>query len=276
MTSQLKSNRLSGMWFWLKWILTTIGGFLVSLLFWNWIFFTQMKTSLKEPGIAIGWMAAVFGTWLVTLIPMMKKKETVGGHMGQQDPSPVTWWLVWISLAIGSFFIAVWFWTPFIAERFGSIRNSNVTLIWIVAVFGTWLVILTPLMVFMYWKVDKAYEDVRIRREERQEKVNQKPPVKIRGVLIDQARRQIPKKLSQMLKRIPNTIKGGHLMTAVLRDGRRMNHVFIAKRKELLGIYDQSELTFEANDIVDLEPINLDHPPDFTEKTWLRLDGNTG
>ena len=273
MATKLRSKNAAGIWFWLKWILTTIGGFLVSLFFWNWILFDRLKSNARDPHVAIGWMVAVFGTWFVTLIPMMKKKETVMGHMDKQDESTVTWWLIWISLTIGTFFIAVWLWTPFISARFGSVKNPTTTFIWIVAVFGSWLVTLIPLMVLMYWKVDKAYEDARIRRQ-----MGQTPfenAVKLRAVFVEKQKRRISDALSQKLKTIPRTIKGGHLVTAILQDGRRMDHVFVSGRKELLGIYDQQELTFEANDIVDVEPTDLTHPPDFTQKTWLRLDGNS-
>ena len=273
MATKLRSNNLAGIWFWLKWILLAIGGFTVSILFWNWLLLGHLKADLKSPQVALGWMVAVFGTWFITLIPLMKKKETVMGHMDKQDESTVTWWLIWISLTIGSFFLAVWFWTPFIATRFGSIKNPTASLLWIVAVFGSWLVALIPLMVLMYWKVDKAYEDARIRREVRNQKF--KDPVKIKTVFIEKSKRHVPKAISEKLKKIPQTIKGGHLMTAILKDGRKIEHVFIARRKELLGIYGEEELTFEPEDIVNFELTDLTHPPDFTQKTWLRLDGNS-
>ena len=195
------------------------------------------------------------------------------GHMDKQDESTVTWWLIWISLTIGSFFAAVWFWTPFIAERFGPVRNPTTSILWIIAVFGSWLVALIPLMIFMYYKVDKAYEDARIRRELKTEPY--KDPVKIKTVFIQEAERQVSKAISERLKKIQQTIKGGHLITAILKDGRQIQNVFISRRRELLGVYDQEELTFEAREIIDFEPVDLTHPPDFTQKFWLRLDGNS-
>ncbi len=273
MATKLRSNNAAGIWFWLKWILLAIGGFTVSVVFWNWLFLIHLKADFKNPQIAIGWMVAVFGTWFITLIPLMKKKEMVMGHMDKRDESTVTWWLIWISLTIGSFFAAVWFWTPFISSRFGSVRNSTTSLLWIIAVFGSWLVALIPLMIFMYYKVDKAYEDVRIKRELRSEKY--KDPVKIKAVFIEPAQRKLSPEISEQLRKIPRTIKNGHLVTAILKDGRKMENVFISEQKELLGIYDQQNLTFQARDIVALEPTNLTHPPDFTQKVWLRLDGNS-
>src|SRR5437899_1735211 len=69
----------------------------------------------------------------------------------------IFWWIVWISLTIASFFAASAFWTPFIAKHFGSILETRNAVIWIGAVFGTWMVFLVPLIILMYQKVDKAY-----------------------------------------------------------------------------------------------------------------------
>lgn len=275
MSAKLRSNNAAGIWFWLRWILVSIGGFTASLFFWNWLLLDHLKADFKNPQIAIAWMVAVFGTWFIILIPLMKKKETVMGHMDKRDESTVTWWLIWIGLTIGSFFAAVWFWTPFIAEHFGSVRNSSTSLLWVIAVFGSWLVALIPLMILMYHKVDKAYEDARIRRELRAQKQNDKDPVKIKALYLEPEKRKLTREVADQLKKMPRTIKNGHLVTATLKDGRKMEYVFISDQKELLGVYDQQNITFEGQDIVELEPSDLTHPPDFTQKIWLRLDGNS-
>ena len=275
MAKKLRSKNLAGILFWLKWIAIAIGGFVASIVFWNWLLLERLGANFKEPRVAISWMVAVFGTWFVILVLLMQKKEKVMGHMDQEDEATVTWWLIWIGLTIGSFFLSVWFWTPFIAERLGSIKEANNSLIWVIAVFGTWLVALTPLMIFMYHKVDKAYEKARIAREARGEKPQRIDSVKIRAILVPESKRRISKDLFNQLKNVPPTVKSGHLITAILKDGRRIENVFIARRTELLGVYDQTELSFEANDIVSFEPTDLTHPPDFTQKVWLRLDGNS-
>ena len=275
MAAKLRSNNAAGIWFWLRWILVSIGGFTASLFFWNWLLLDRLKADFKNPQIAIAWMVAVFGTWFVILIPLMKKKETVMGHMDKRDESTVTWWLIWIALTIGSFFAAVWFWTPFIAKHFGSVRNSSTSLLWVIAVFGSWLVALIPLMILMYNKVDKAYEDARIRRELRAQKTNDKDPVKIKALYLEPEKRKLSREVAEQLKKFPRTIKNGHLVTATLKDGRKMEYVFISDQKELLGVYDQQDVTFQGQDIVKLEPTDLTHPPDFTQKIWLRLDGNS-
>ncbi len=275
MGQKLKSNNFAGIWFWLKWIVIAISGFVASIFFWNWLLLKRMHANFKEPRVAISWMVAIFGTWFVVLTLLMKKKEKVMGHMDREDESTVTWWLIWIGLTIGSFFLSVWFWTPFIAERLGSIKESPNSLIWVIAVFGTWLVALTPLMIFMYQKVDKAYEKARLAREARGEKEYRVDPIKITAIFIEPEKRKLPKFLSEILKKIPFTIKDGHLVTVVLKDGRKIENVFIAKRSVLLGVYDQTNLTFSVSDITGVLPTNLDHPPDFTKKSWLRLDGNS-
>lgn len=269
----LKSNNLAGIGFWLKWILLAIGGFTASLFFWNWLLLDRLNADFKNPQIAIAWMVAVFGTWFVILIPLMKKKETVMGHMDRRDESTATWWLIWIALTIGSFFVAVWFWTPFIAKHFGSVRNSMASLLWVIAVFGSWLIALIPLMILMYHKVDKAYEDARIRRELGLEKF--KDSVKIKAIFLEPAKRRLSRELIEHLKKLPRTIKNGHLVTARLTDGRTVDYVFISEGKDLLGLYGQQEITFTVQDIESLEPADLNHLPDFTQKIWLRLDGNS-
>src|SRR5687768_2772555 len=77
----------------------------------------------------------------------------------------VLWWIGWITLTIISFFISCYFWTGFIAKYVGSMDKPGVPIVWVTAVFGTWMVLLVPLIVIMYSKVDKAYEDARLKRE---------------------------------------------------------------------------------------------------------------
>ena len=177
----------------------------------------------------------------------------------------ILWWIVWIVLTITSFFAAAVIWTPLIAQHFGSIHETRNAVIWIVAVFGTWMACLVPLIVVMYSKVDKAYEDARMRRE--------KAALRFKSISVEKSRRLLPAGLSQTLKNVPETIQGGHLVTVTLKDGRKIPNVFIAGKKEVLGIYDAEELTFEAADVCALEPAGLDPLPAFLAPNWLRLDG---
>jgi len=173
--------------------------------------------------------------------------------------------VLWITTTIASFFAAAAFWTPFIASRFGSIRETGNAVLWVTAVFGSWMIILIPLIVVMYSKVDKAYEDARIRREEAAQRFQSQS--------LSRSERLLSEALIAKVRTFPETIKGGHLMNARLRDGRSISNLFISRGEEILGIYDQPSLSFRPGDILDLDPVDMSNPPFFLPSKWLRLDG---
>lgn len=179
----------------------------------------------------------------------------------------VLWWIAWIVGTIAAFFVAAWIWTPLIAQRFGSIRNSRTAVIWVAAVFGTWMVFLVPMIVVMYQKVDKAYEDARLGRE--------KAAARFRSVLIEKSKRLLEPKVAAKLRTLPETIKGGHLVSVTLKDGRKIPHVFVAHAEEILGIYDFTEIPFEGKEVTDIEPSDLANSPPVLAPNWLRLDGTS-
>jgi len=183
----------------------------------------------------------------------------------QKNDRTVLWWILWITATIVSFFIAHAVWTPWIAEHFGSIRETKTALIWVLAVFGTWMMILFPLIIVMYQKVDKAYENARMRREEQ---ANQ-----FRSISVDRSKRLIRRNLRGKLKGQPESIEGGHLVNVTLNNGAAYSNVFISKGEEILGIYDQTEMPFTAEEIEDVELVNMNEPPFFVSNKWLRLDG---
>ena len=77
-------------------------------------------------------------------------------------------------------------------------QKAGAPALWVTAVFGTWMVFLVPLIIVMYNKVDKAYEDARITRETSTfEKT--KNQFNIRSVLIDESKRQLNPGLSKKL-----------------------------------------------------------------------------
>jgi len=177
----------------------------------------------------------------------------------------IFWWIGWIVLTILSFFAAAAIWTPLISRHFGSIRETKAAVLWVTAVFGTWMIILVPLIIVMYQKVDKTYEDARLRRERAQNR--------FRSISIEKSKRLLSPELSKKLEGLEETLDGGHLVTASLKDGRKIDHVFIVNRREILGVYDASELTFEGKDIVTIEAASLNPAPRFLISNWLRLDG---
>lgn len=177
----------------------------------------------------------------------------------------IFWWIVWISFTILSFFAAAYVWTPIIAKHFGSVRQANASVAWVVAVFGTWMIILVPLIILMYSKVDKAYEDARIRRE--------KNAVRFRSIFVEPARRLLPAAAAQKLSGLPQTIQGGHLVNVTLKDGRNIENVFVSEGKEVLGVYNASDFSFQGKDIQEIEPVDFKQAPSFLANLWLRLDG---
>ena len=188
------------------------------------------------------------------------------------DSRAVLWWVGWIVLTLVSFFVCAYFWTGIIAKYVGPISKPGVSILWVAAVFGSWMVLLVPLIVVMYNKVDKAYEDARMSRETRQATQTQSE-LGVRSVDIESSHRILSKELREKIKSIPQAIPRGHLVTVILKNGKKIHNVFIRDKKEILGVYDTSIMGFQIGDIADLEPSNLDRLPAFKPEKWLRLDG---
>ena len=184
----------------------------------------------------------------------------------------VLWWIGWILLTIVSFFISCYFWTGFIAAHVGPMSQGGVPILWVTAVFGTWLAMLLPLIIVMYNKVDRAYEDKRMTLEagewERAAKA-----LGVRSIFIPEKDRILPKNLSKQLKKVPTTIKRGHLVNAILKNGRRVENVFILDRNEVMGIYNATDFSFKIEAVTTLEPVMPENLTVFEAKKWLRLDG---
>ena len=195
-----------------------------------------------------------------------------GNSSKNNGVSTVWWWIGWITLTIVSFFVSCGFWTSLIARHAGNMDKPGAPVLWVTAVFGTWMILLVPLIVIMYRKVDKAYEDTRIGRETAQaQKIRN--GLGVRSIFVELDRRRIKKELSDKLKRVSETIRHGHLVTAILKSGERVPNVFILNRKEVLGIYGVKTLSFNVDDVVDVVPVSMDTLPNFKAEEWLRLDG---
>lgn len=192
--------------------------------------------------------------------------------MAKNKDSSVLWWIGWITLTIVSFFISSWFWTPIIAKKVGTMQTAGAPVIWVIAVFGTWMILLVPLIIFMYSKVDKAYEDARIEREKSQFN-QQKKIFGIRCIDIPLNDRKISAELARQLKQIPETMVRGHLVNLVLKTGKKVQNVFILDRKEILGIYEKNSFDFKLEEIQGFEAVSPESIKDFKEEKWLRLDG---
>ncbi len=263
-------QKKGGFYWWLLWIALAIGTFIFSAVVWTWLI-TNFFGEIKGTPLTILWASAVFGSWLLTMIPVIRAKERYWNRLSQDDETNVTWWIGWMALTIASFFASVGFWTWFLAKNGGNVQNTATAQKWVFAVFGTWMVALVPLIVTMYQKVDRAYEKARLRREASEANAEKRAKI----AYLDPSKRTLQDPLVQKLKRIPPTLKrgkqAGHLVTAVLKDGRKFENIFVVNQSEVLGIYGHDKLPFEINQIADLEPV--EKFPAFIEENWLRLDG---
>ena len=184
----------------------------------------------------------------------------------------VLWWVGWILLTILTFFVSCAFWTPLIARHFGAMDKAMAPIVWVTAVFGSWMVLLVPLIVVMYNKVDRVYEETRIRREAAQrQKVLSSLPFK--SVLVPESERLLGPALVDKIKKIPPTLKRGHLVSVFLKNGRQVDHVFIVDKNEVMGVYGHDKPPFRVADIVDVRAADLERLPPFETERWLRFDG---
>ena len=192
--------------------------------------------------------------------------------MKKQSDNTILWWIGWIALTILTFFASSYLWTGFIAAHVGPMDQKGVPLIWVASVFGTWMILLVPLIVLMYNKVDRAYEDSRILKERTAQSARRAAS----GISFDpisEENRQLAPELVQKLKTMPWTIKRGHLVTASLNDGRRIENVFIVDRQEVVGVYGHDKAPFKsASDIKDLQATDENKLPAFKTDQWLRFD----
>lgn len=184
----------------------------------------------------------------------------------------VTWWMAWIAVTIVSFFVSCWFWTGFLARNYGTMDKPGAPILWVTAVFGTWMILLVPLIVVMYAKVDKAYEDARINREGSAYDKTRRA-MGVRCLDIPQRDRRLSESHRRQLRRIPQTIRNGHLVSLVLQGGRTVRYAFILNGAELAGVYAESDPRVLASQIEEILPVPAGEIPDFEASGWVRLDG---
>ena len=70
----------------------------------------------------------------------------------------------------------------------------------------------------------------------------------------------------------PPTVPGGHLASVFLKNGERIDHVFIVQGREIAGIYDRTELDFQMTDIQDVQITPAEAFPAFIEAKWSRFN----
>lgn len=190
--------------------------------------------------------------------------------MSAQKENTVLWWIGWITLTILAFFVAHWFWTPLIAQRFGPMTQPGLPGLWVTAVFGTWMVFLVPLIIVMYNKVDRAYDESRAEREKKTAEFLASR-FAVRCLNVETERLLLPKAIQKKLKRLPKTLKQGQLIRMALKDGGRVENVFVLEGEEIVGVYGRKDFPFDARQAVGFELLDpaQTQPVDYDQ--WLRL-----
>ena len=190
--------------------------------------------------------------------------------MNASKEHPVLWWIGWIALTIVAFFIPCYAWTKFFAMHAGTMDKPGMPALWVTAVFGTWMIFLVPLIIVMYNKVDRAYEDARNARE-RQAKELLASRFPVKAILVDGQRLLLPKPLQKKLKRLPKTLKKGQLVSLEFKDGRKLENVFVYGNEEIVGVYGRTDFPFDAREAVKAALLDPSQTPPVDYEKWLRL-----
>ncbi len=251
-----------GFLFWLRWILWFAGSFILAALLWT-VLMRRLFGVIEGPELTMTWVVSVFGSWFILVIPFMRKKEQIWKRLNEDQEKAVDAWLFGVSVFIGLLVVSLFAWSWIFRER---IHQSGYDLLWVKSVFVSWLVILLPFLILMYRKADFIFKTA-------VERQTYSP--KFRTVSVERSKRLLPVSIVQKLKGIPPVLKGGQVVTLVLKNGRKVPHVFVLDYQEILGLYDQKEYDFNPIDISDFETIPLETLPPYEESKWLRLDGQS-
>ena len=82
-----------GFLFWLRWIVSFAGSFVVSAA--AWTFALQYAFGpIRGAELLITWTVAVFGSWFILVIPFMRKKERIWKRLNTDQESAVDAWLI--------------------------------------------------------------------------------------------------------------------------------------------------------------------------------------
>ena len=301
MTNHSTNKDKFGFTFWLKWILWFAGSFVLSSILWTGLI-TFVFGKIRGNELIFTWAIAVFGSWFILLTPFMRKKEQIWKRLNQDEEKAVDAWLFGMGTIIGLLILSSLV-SSFIFKDKIIFRNTNVILSkaknlsdesisqnsrsfahhksrwtqddskgfetfnpsWAKAVFGSWLILILPLLVIMYRRADEIFKDAIIRQTQK--------PVSFRTVFVEKVNRILPQKISEKLRDVPATLNNSHIVNLKLKNGNQVPNVFVLNSTEVLGIYDETDLKFHMNDIEDIEPVDLGRLSGYEESKWLRLDG---
>ncbi len=250
-----------GFQFWLVWILGFVGSFVLSAIFWTWVL-TLLFGKLQGAELTFCWAVSVFGSWFLLVIPFMRKKEQIWGRLNQDQEKAVDAWLIAMGIFIGLLIASSLFWSWQLRERIH--LSTGFDPLWSKAIFSSWLFLVIPFLIFMYHQTERLFKTALLRQ------MPHEPQFK--RLYVERAKRLLPDNISEKLKTIPFTLRGGHVITAIFRDGRRIPHVFVLDCREIIGIYERAGLNFDPQELMDIEVIAPERLPPYEESKWIRLD----
>lgn len=249
-----------GFQFWLFWILSFAGSFLVTAAFWTWAI-SALLGDLSQPELLVTWALSVFGSWFLILTPFMRKKEQIWKRLNQDQEKAVDTWLAGMGVFIALLVVVSFFWSWQLRRPI--LEDPGFDGLWARNVFASWMVLMLPFLIFLYKKADPIYQAA----VKRQTTLGPK----FQTAFWDQSQRRLTAEMALKIKTFPETMHDGHVVNVILKDGRKVPDVFIFRGREILGIYDAEKPDFDVRDIADVERVqNL---PAYEESKWLRLDG---
>lgn len=244
------------------WILWFAGSLIGAAILWTFVL-TSVFGRIQGAELTLSWAVAVFGSWFILLIPFMRKKEQIWKRLNDDQERAVDAWLAAMGIFIGLLVASCLFWSWRLADRVQ--LNDGFDPVWSKAVFGTWLFLLIPLLIWMYRKADDIMKTALVRQGV--------VAPSFKTAVIPRSERLLPEALAEKLKKIPPTLPRGHIVTVVLKNGERIPDVFVLDAREIAGVYDRDSFDFEPSQIVDVELIQSEQLPAYEEAKWLRLDG---
>ena len=250
-----------GFFFWLRWIVSFAGSFAVSAGAWT-LLLTRLFGPIQGGELVLTWTASVFGTWFLLVIPFMRKKEQIWKRLNEDQEKSVDAWFTGMGFFLGLFVASAVFWTWALKKRLFP-DTPGFDPLWLKAVFGTWMLILIPLLVWMYRKADSIFEKANARQ-------TYIPNFKVHWIAPE--KRQLPEELVQQVKKWKPTIPGGHLVNARLKNGEVLKHLFVMNGREVAGIYDPPVLDFDVSEFEALSVLEEDFLPQFDETKWVRFN----
>ena len=252
-----------GITFWLKWIFWFAGSFIVAAVVWTALM-KRLFGVIEGAELMMTWVVSVFGSWFILVIPFMRKKEQIWKRLNDDQERAVDAWLLGVGVFIGLLVTSLFTWSWVFKDRVIDLGQKGLDPLWVKSVFSSWLVILLPFLVLMYRKADLIFKTAMER---------QTYTPKFKSVSIEKSKRLLPDSMTEKLKKIPQTLRGGHVVTLILKNGQKVPNVFILNFQEILGVYDRENYDFSPMDISNVESIPLDKLPAYDERKWLRLDG---